>query len=384
MAASDRASFPLRFSLAKRVAGSPRRQGRQRHRALGVFEPLEERRLLAASGAVTVDVIPNLAVAVPPTAKDDAYVFADGYTTSTVTGSITVDAAQGLLANDQSASGVPLHAVLADRGTSGYLVLHSDGSFVFAPPETPSAGDIIRFTYEASDGTLSSNPATVTIMSHRAAIVEKIYEQVLHRAPDDAGWNYWIKQTAITGSYYGMAQAIFNSDEYLNDAIEQYYTEFFSRAADTQGLAYWRQVWRSAGGPDTIISGLVGSPEFLKKFGGFQAGWVADLYQQLLHRTPDQQGIDYWVEQIDSARITPYQIAMRFADSDESDAAQVIGWYEQYLGREPSVTEVSEYASLLELSTRPFFEQEDFLISAEYLNQPAPPAAGTAEGLPSY
>ena len=69
-------------------------------------------------------------------------------------GSLSVDAASGVLANDIDPDGDPLTASLVAGPENGTLTFNDDGSFVF----TPDAGfvGIDRFTYEVSDGEFSS------------------------------------------------------------------------------------------------------------------------------------------------------------------------------------------------------------------------------------
>lgn len=69
--------------------------------------------------------------------------------------------APGVLVNDNDPNGDPLSAILESDSTHGSLVLNSDGSFTYTP-ETNFFG-IDSFTYRASDGSLMSDPATVTI-----------------------------------------------------------------------------------------------------------------------------------------------------------------------------------------------------------------------------
>ena len=87
-----------------------------------------------------------------PTAADDAYVAVAGT-------SLGVDA-PGLLDNDSDLDGDTLEATLLTPPTGGTAFVNPDGSFVYVPgPGTVSDS----FTYDASDGTASSGPATVTI-----------------------------------------------------------------------------------------------------------------------------------------------------------------------------------------------------------------------------
>ncbi len=67
----------------------------------------------------------------------------------------------GVLANDADADGDALSAVLATEVTHGTLVLGSDGSFTYTPVNDFVGSD--SFTYQATDGDLTSNAAQVTI-----------------------------------------------------------------------------------------------------------------------------------------------------------------------------------------------------------------------------
>jgi VCBS repeat-containing protein len=70
-------------------------------------------------------------------------------------------AAPGLLGNDKDGDGDPLSAVLVSGPSHGTLSLNPDGSFVYTPVPNYNGPD--GFTYRASDGTLQSADAAVTI-----------------------------------------------------------------------------------------------------------------------------------------------------------------------------------------------------------------------------
>ena len=99
-----------------------------------------------------------------PVATGDAY-------TVTFGGTLSVSAADGVLANDTDPEGDALTAVLgnAPPASAGTLTLNPDGSFVF----TPAAGfsGPTTFTYTATDGITPSAPATVTITVGQPPVV---------------------------------------------------------------------------------------------------------------------------------------------------------------------------------------------------------------------
>ena len=88
-----------------------------------------------------------------PTAADDAYSTAED-TTQTV-------AAPGVLGNDSDPDGPPLSAELASPPSHGTLTLNANGSFTYTPAANYNGSD--SFTYRASDGSATSNLATVTL-----------------------------------------------------------------------------------------------------------------------------------------------------------------------------------------------------------------------------
>ncbi len=104
------------------------------------------------SEAVTVTVTVNLPNSAP-VADDDSFQLEEDQ--------VLEVSAPGVLENDSSAEGQPLTAALVSGVIHGSLILSEDGSFTYAPDLDYSGMD--SFTYQVSDGDLSSNSATVSI-----------------------------------------------------------------------------------------------------------------------------------------------------------------------------------------------------------------------------
>ena len=88
-----------------------------------------------------------------------AYLMGMPYTTAEDT-PLSVSA-PGVLKNDTDADGDDLAAVLVADALNGTVALAPDGSFTYTPDADFFGED--TFTYTSSDGTLSSEPATVTV-----------------------------------------------------------------------------------------------------------------------------------------------------------------------------------------------------------------------------
>ena len=107
----------------------------------------------ALSSAVTEVVIDVPAPPAAPAASPDAYEVAEDAALDV--------AAAGVLANDTDANGDPLSAGLVTAPASGTVTLAAAGGFRYVPAQDFAGAD--AFTYRASDGTLLSTEATVSI-----------------------------------------------------------------------------------------------------------------------------------------------------------------------------------------------------------------------------
>ena len=110
--------------------------------------------LISSEGVVSWFSQVNIYVYSVPVATADAYAVVAGQT-------LTVTAANGVLANDTNADGGALTATKITAPAHGQLTFNANGSFVY----TPNAGfyGTDSFTYTATDGNATSAPATVTL-----------------------------------------------------------------------------------------------------------------------------------------------------------------------------------------------------------------------------
>jgi len=108
--------------------------------------------LLADSNLATV-TITVAAVNDPPVALDDAY--------AGLQDTPLVVIAPGILGNDSDVDGDLVTAVFVALPAHGILTLNANGSFTYIPDANFIGAD--QFTYQAHDGTVASNVATVTI-----------------------------------------------------------------------------------------------------------------------------------------------------------------------------------------------------------------------------
>jgi hypothetical protein len=306
---------------------------------------------------------------VPPVAADD--LFDLGLTIAPITSSTSV------LTNDTDVDNDVLTAIIATNGASGVASLRPDGTFTYIP----GAGfwGVDTFTYRADDGSLQSAPSTVTVMTHNALQVHKFYDQVLHREPDLGGWRFWTDLLNRHVATFGtLASSFFESTERLDPIVAQMYSDCLFRQADQSGKDFWRAIWQKDGAPDRVIAGIVSSPEFFASAGGTNSAWVTQMYNRLLLRQPDIDGLNFWTSNMNAGRLTRPDVVYYFVRSDENYRNLISTWHHIFLNRDANAAEIIAFLQQLKSNKTQRDVQIEIINGQEYFNSPPPPAPGTA------
>jgi hypothetical protein len=216
----------------------------------------------------------------PITVHDDAYIVLQGQ-------SLSIAASTGVLTNDQNVSS----AALVASTTHGSLQLASNGGFSY----TPTAGftGVDTFSYDANnDGSadaqaqiyvvpvLTGATTTLNLLALNAQqLVAANYDAFFGRAPDAAGFNFWVGQfNAGQGGVATVLSNIASSFAVSSEAqalypflanpqgatpaqiaafIDSVYDNLFNRQSDAAGVAYWtsqiQQTLASGGFVGTIL-----------------------------------------------------------------------------------------------------------------------------------
>ncbi|PXX41515.1 DUF4214 domain-containing protein [Undibacterium pigrum] len=100
------------------------------------------------------------------------------------------------------------------------------------------------------------------------------------------------------------------------------YQAAFDRKPDLVGLGYWINDMDKGASLTLVAAGFFLSPEFQKLYGvaPSNATLVGNFYQNVLHRAPDQSGFDYWLNQLNTGKISAAGVLASFCDSPENQA----------------------------------------------------------------
>jgi len=105
--------------------------------------------------------------------------------------------------------------------------------------------------------------------------------------------------------------------------IARLYSAVLGRNPDNDGLTYWLNDMNTNGSTiQSISGGFAGSDEYLARFGAqSDADFINQLYNNILSRDADQAGYDYWMSEISNSGDRTGMI-VSFSNSDEYEAAQ--------------------------------------------------------------
>lgn len=98
------------------------------------------------------------------------------------------------------------------------------------------------------------------------------------------------------------------------------YQAAFNRTPDMGGLGYWITQMDQGGSLETVASFFNHSAEFQSLYGTNPDGstYVNLLYQNVLHRAPDQGGFNYWTSELATRHIDFTGLLMYFSESPEN------------------------------------------------------------------
>ena len=193
------------------------------------------------------------------------------------------------------------------------------------------------------------------------SFVKRFYSNVLGRAADNGGLDYWTnKLTSKESTGADVATGFVFSAEYdaAHKENETYvrtmYKSFFNREADAGGLAYWLEELGKGKTKEEVLDGFLKSQEFInlandygiQAYAGaaFQSTQIDDFvkrfYSVILGRDADDAGLRDWAGKLSTGALTGADIAKGFIFSAEynldskSEAQYLNDLYSAFFNRE--------------------------------------------------
>jgi Ca2+-binding RTX toxin-like protein len=136
--------------------------------------------------------------------------------------------------------------------------------------------------------------------------------------------------TGVERVYFDDKDVALISVDNTGGQLFRLYQAAFGRNPDEPGLDFWTQQIDGGGATLTGITGaFTASAEFQKLYGTGLSNrdLVVKYYEHILHRAPDQAGLDFWTDALDRKIATRGEVLAGFSESQESVdlSVQLIG-----------------------------------------------------------
>ncbi|HEU5084410.1 MAG TPA: DUF4214 domain-containing protein [Acidimicrobiales bacterium] len=178
------------------------------------------------------------------------------------------------------------------------------------------------------------------------AFVRALFDDFLDRSPSDVELAAKRAELAAGRSRAAVVDGFAGSDQWIQALVDGFYRSTLGREGDAGGRAHWIDVIRAGRTPASVAADFYASDEYHQRVGGTDPAWIADLYVELLHRTADEGGLQYWVGQL-AAGAPRHRVALSFYQSLESRMTRVSGLYQALLGRDPDRGGQAHWAGVL-------------------------------------
>jgi hypothetical protein len=194
---------------------------------------------------------------------------------------------------------------------------------------TPFTVEVRALTALGPGAAATAGPVTPRVFSPFAsagAMVDRLHLDLLGRAPTSAE-----RSAAVTGLGNGsvtpaglVARLRASADNTGNvDPVTRLYRAYFLRIPDQAGLDFWIARRRSGQSLNQISQSFAQSPEFATLYGSLSnRGFVERIYENVLGRPGEPDGVTFWTGQLNSGARTRGQVMTGFSESSEYKAQQ--------------------------------------------------------------
>lgn len=184
------------------------------------------------------------------------------------------------------------------------------------------------------------------------ALIDRQYLDVLGRKPTGDERGSWVARLSAGETVGQLVDELRRSTENQTnvDPTARLYRAFLGRTPDAGGLKFW--IGRRRSGKSSLsqmADSFAVSKEFTSKYGTLaNRQFVLRIYTDVLGRTPDLRGVDYWTGKLDRKTRTRGAVMIGFSDSNEYKVKQanntdVAAAYTLLLRRAPKATELSAW-----------------------------------------
>jgi hypothetical protein len=194
----------------------------------------------------------------------------------------------------------------------------------------------------------------VTSLENESNVVRSLYSNILGRAPDATGFSSWVNALqhgvapeAVEASFYGSAEFFIDSGNTASGFVTAIYENLLNRAPDSAGFNNWVMAINNGEAPVQVALAFTTSLER-------RVNLIVGEYRFLLNRTPSSGEINTWLAQYTQG-MNNFGLADRLLGSDEffndqsqNNSAFIEAAYRDILLRQPSTSELNAWLNFMD------------------------------------
>jgi hypothetical protein len=165
-------------------------------------------------------------------------------------------------------------------------------------------------------------PVVMTPFTRTDTLVRQQFLDFHGRAPSAAELQSWV--TALDSGAKSPVQTVtgiarLTGSYDVSTRTTRLYSAYFERLPDYSGYGYWTGKLRSGSSLKKVSDTFAASSEFKNKYGPLtNTNFVKKVYANVLHRTPDTGGLNYWVNKLNNKSASRGQVMLNFSESNEN------------------------------------------------------------------
>jgi hypothetical protein len=201
---------------------------------------------------------------------------------------------------------------------------------------------------DRANNSITGTSNVIHVTTATIAFVNALYQDVLNRAPDSGGLNFWVGVLNNGVPQPLVVQGFWNSAEHRTLEVEGYYNTFLHRPADPLGLATWVAQLEAGMSETQVLLAILSSPEFNLQHPGADP-LIDELFFDVLNRPAQPADLTAW-EHVYTEPLVGSRIGVIAGIVNSAEAFQdtLNIYYMQYLGRMPDLRGDTAWLSALE------------------------------------
>ena len=156
----------------------------------------------------------------------------------------------------------------------------------------------------------------------RVKLVDQQYRDFTGTSATPAQQVSWASRTegmtAEQAARY-IVTAFVNGESAQRGPLARLYKAYYKRWPDAGGYNYWVNKMKAGTSLTKVSDSFASANEFKTKYGSVNnRDFVILVYNNVLGRTPDQGGLDYWTKKLNDKKISRGGVMLQFSESSEN------------------------------------------------------------------